>query len=324
MTQTSPGIPLDTAAVMSLTLEAILYGFSVLMFLGTIWIITYKRSIRDINRPTLAVATLLLLLSTAHITAGIIRVEDGLVNHRGTSQSDPAAFFEDLSEGTFVVKNVLIILQTLLGDGLVIYRCYIVWQSVWIIVMPCIMWCGIVVFGAFGVYNFAHASSGNIFTNQNGHFVATFMILTLVTNLLSSGLLTYRIWINERQVSEIRASKGKLPLLRVLVDAAVLYSAALCSSIICFVLSNNGLYVMADLNVPIISIAFYMVFIRIASSQHSQNYISTVLRGTSEIERRNSQQYPMESLHGIYKQNDASLTFLPNTPKGHYCSYSIA
>ncbi|KAG2067019.1 hypothetical protein BDR04DRAFT_1105898, partial [Suillus decipiens] len=318
MAQTSPGIPLDTAAIMSLVLEGILYGFSVLMFLGTIWTIAYKRCIRDINRPTVAVATLLLLLSTAHVVVGIVRVEDGLVNHCDTSQGGSVAFFADVSQETFVVKDVLLILQTLLGDGLVIYRCYIVWQSAWIIVIPCMLWCGIAVFGIFTVYNFSRASSNDIFTSQNGHFVATFITLTLVTNLLSSGLLAYRIWTNERQVSGIRASKGKLPLLRVFVDAAILYSAALCSSIICFALSNNGLYVMADLHVPVISIAFYMVFIRIASSQHSQDYISTVLRGTSEIERRNSQQYPMQSLHGIYKQNDASLTFLPNTPKAHH------
>ncbi|KIK31745.1 hypothetical protein CY34DRAFT_242094 [Suillus luteus UH-Slu-Lm8-n1] len=61
----SPGIPLDTAAIMSSVLEGILYGFSVLMFVGAIWMMTYKRRLRDINRPAIAVATLMFLLSTA-------------------------------------------------------------------------------------------------------------------------------------------------------------------------------------------------------------------------------------------------------------------
>ncbi|KAG2033009.1 hypothetical protein BDR03DRAFT_712893 [Suillus americanus] len=311
----SPGIPLDTAAIMSSVLEGILYGFSVLMFVGTIWIITYKRRIRNVNRPAVAVATLLFLLSTTHMVVGIIRVEDGLVKQRDTYPGGSAAFFANVAEETFVVKDAIIILQTLLGDGVVIYRCYIVWQSVWIIIIPCVMWCGIAAFGTYGVYCFSRAPNGSIFTNQTGHFVATFMTLTLATNLLSSGLLAYRIWMSERKVSGIRATKGKMYLLRVLVDAAILYSTALCSSLICFALSNNGLYVMADLNVPIISITFYMVFIRLASSQHSRGYISTVLGATCEIERGNSQQYPMQSLHDIYKQNDTS--FLADTPKAH-------
>ncbi|KAG2140177.1 hypothetical protein DEU56DRAFT_856398 [Suillus clintonianus] len=283
---------------MSSVLEGILYGFSVLMFIGTIWIITYKRRIRVVNRPAAAVATLLFLLSTAHMVIGIIRLEDGLVKYRDTFPGGPAAFFADISKKTFVVKNAILALHTLLGDGIVIYRCYVVWQSVWVIILPSMMWCGVAVFGVFAACNFSQASTDmNIFTEKTGHLIATFMTLTLATNLLSSGLLAYRIRMGERKVSAIRTTKGRMPLLRVLVDAAILYSATLCSSLICFALSNNGLYVMADLNVPIISITFYMVFIRIASSQYNQD---STLGGTSEIERRNSQQYNMQPLQGIW------------------------
>lgn len=35
------------------------------MFVGAIWMMTYKRRLRDINRPAVAVATLMFLLSTA-------------------------------------------------------------------------------------------------------------------------------------------------------------------------------------------------------------------------------------------------------------------
>ncbi|KAG2140178.1 hypothetical protein DEU56DRAFT_296983 [Suillus clintonianus] len=308
----SPGIPLDTATIMSSVLEGILYGFSVLMFIGTIWMITYGRRIQNINWPATVVATLMFLLSTAHMVVGTIRLEDGLVKYRDTFPGGPVAFFGDTSDKIFVVKYVIIVLQTLLGDGVVIYRCYLIWQSVWIVIVPCIMWCGVAAFGVFTACNFSRASIDiNIFTHKTGHLVATFITLTLATNLLSSGLLAYRIWFLERKVSAIRTTKGRMPLLRVLVDAAILYSATLCSSLICFALSNNGLYIMAYLNVPIISIAFYMVFIRIASNQHIQD--SIVFGAPSEVERGNSQQYPMQPLHGIYIQNDVS--FLGDSPK---------
>ncbi|KAG1902742.1 uncharacterized protein F5891DRAFT_1186383 [Suillus fuscotomentosus] len=287
----SPGIPLDTAVIMSSVLEGILYGFSVLMFLGTIWIIIYKRHTHDVNWPAVAVATLLFLLSTVHVVAGIIRIEGGLVKHRDTFPGGPAAFFADISEETFVVKDAILVLTNL------------AWRR-----------CG--AFGVVTLYDLSQASSNNVFTNKTGHLVATFMTLTLATNLFSSGLLAYRIWKSERKVSGIRATKRKMPLLRVFLDAAILYSAALCSSIICFILSNNGLYVMPDLNVPIISIAFYMVFIRMTSSRHNRDYISTVLGGGSELEHRNSQQHPMQSLHDIYRQNDTT-SFLADHSKAH-------
>ncbi|KAG1783917.1 hypothetical protein EV702DRAFT_1056252 [Suillus placidus] len=306
-------IPLDVAVIMSTVLEGILYGLSVLMFIGTIWIFTYKHRIQDINRPIAVVATLLLVLSTAHIVVGIIHLEDGLVKYRLTFPGGPEAFFAYTPQGTFVAKNAIYILQTLVGDGVVIYRCYVVWKSVWVIVIPCLMWCGVAGCSVCMVYSFSQASISeveNFFTSKLGHWVAAFLASTLATNVLSVGLLVYRIWTIERKVSAIRITKGKMPILRVLIDAAILYSVALCSSLICFALSNDGLYVIGDVINPIISIAFYMVFIRIAIRQNNTDYVSTVIGGTAETERSASQQHPLKN---IYKQND--IPFLVDSPK---------
>ncbi|KAG2140169.1 hypothetical protein DEU56DRAFT_911872 [Suillus clintonianus] len=306
MASTDTGIPLDTAAIMSTVLEGILYGFSVLMFIGTIWTFTYKKRLRDVNRPIAVVAALLFVLSTVHMVIDIIRIEEGLVKYRDTFPGGPAVFFADVSQETFVVKNVIITLQTLLGDGVVIYRCYVVWKSVRIIILPCIMWCCIAVFGTCMVYDFSQALTSNaesVFTNETGRWTAAFISFTFATNLFSSGLLAYRIWTIERRVSTTRARKGIMPIVRVLVDAAILYSAATCSAIICFARSNNGLYVIGDLINPIIPIAFYMVFIRIAVNKNTQEFFSAVCVGTTETEQRIPLDFPMQP---GYMRNDAS------------------
>lgn len=104
---TGAGISLDTAAIMSLVVTGILYGFSVLMFIGTIWTFTYNQRIRDVNRPIAAVATLMFLLSTAHMVVVIIRTEDGLMEYRDTFPGGPAAFFADVSQEMFVILLIL-------------------------------------------------------------------------------------------------------------------------------------------------------------------------------------------------------------------------
>ncbi|KAG1859834.1 hypothetical protein F4604DRAFT_1153516 [Suillus subluteus] len=300
------GIPMDSAAIMSLALEGILYGFSVLMCLGTIWTFTYKRHMQDVNRPIAVAATLLFVLSTAHMVVVIIHVQHGLVKYRDTFPGGPVAFFTDVTQDTFVIKNAIYNIQTLLGDGVVIYRCYVVWQSAWVIILPCVMWCGVAASGVCSVYYFSQASVAeieNFFASRIGHWVATFLASTLATNALSTGLLAYRIWMNERKVSAIRTTKHKVPILRILIDAAVLYSAALGSSIICFSLWNDGIYVTGDLTVPIVSIAFYMVFIRIATNQNRQHDLSTVCRSVTGTKRRNLQQHPMQPL--VHRPNDS-------------------
>lgn len=50
----------------------------------------------------------------------IIRVEDGLVRYRDTFPGGPSAFFADVTQVTYVTKGLIFILQTLLGDIVVV------------------------------------------------------------------------------------------------------------------------------------------------------------------------------------------------------------
>lgn len=317
-------ISLDTAAVISTALEAILYGFSVLMFIGTMWALTYKNSMQDVNRPVAAAAVLLLVLSTAHIVLGIIRTEYGLVTYRDTYQDDPAVYFADVSQETYVVKNSIYVLQTLLGDAVAIYRCYVVWQAAWVIILPSMLWCGVAVTGALSVYGDSQTgSTGIISAEVNMECMGAFCAFTLAANLSSSGLLAYRIWKIERNVSTSRATKVvTTSIMRVIMDSAILYTIALLSTIIGSFCSGSGPFLLIDMLTPIISIAFYMVIIRIAIGKKTHSQVLTVRGGTtSETERGSLPQYSMKPLqvhisrsthtdstrvHGIWSQSRLS------------------
>ncbi|KAG2340475.1 hypothetical protein BDR05DRAFT_966754 [Suillus weaverae] len=293
----SGGMPMDAVVTMSVLLEGVLYGFSVLMFIGTIWALTYNCRVQDINRPVAVVAVLLLILSTAHIVVNIIRIEDGLVKYRDTYPGGPSAFFADVSQDTFVVKHVFYVMQTLLADGVVIYRCHAVWRSILVIILPCVLWCSVAVTGVYAVYSCSQASSSSIFAKALARWVMVFLASTIATNLLSSGLLAYRIWTVERAVSTVRASKSNvMPIIRVLVDAAVLYTVVLFIALVCFVCSSNGEIVVVDMAMPIMSIAFYMVLIRIAINRNTPSYFSTTREISSKADQGHSRQYEMKPL----------------------------
>lgn len=281
-------------------LEGILYGFSVLLFIGTLWSLTYKRHMQDINQPILIVAILLFVLSTAHMVVNIIRAEDGLVRDRDMYPAGPAAYFADVSQQTYVIKHSFYVMQTLLADGVVIYRCYVVWQSVWIVVLPIMLWCSVAATGVIALYSVSQASTDSgIFVKALAQWVAAFFASTIATNLLSSGLLAYRIWIIQRGVAAVRRGTV-MPIVRVLIDAAILYSAALLTALILFVSGNNGQDAVVDMAMPIMSIAFYMVLIRIALNKKNRSYLSTSIsmpgRSASETEQERLRQYAMKPL----------------------------
>ncbi|KIK48574.1 hypothetical protein CY34DRAFT_798080 [Suillus luteus UH-Slu-Lm8-n1] len=296
-------ISLDAATLLALVLESVAYGFSTLMFIGTVWALTYKQHMQDVSRPIAVVAILLLILSTVHIVVNTIRVEDGLVKYRNTFPGGPVAFFADLTQQTVVIKNVVYVLQTLLADGVVIYRCYVVWRSVSVIILPSVLWCSVAVTGFYATYSFLQVTSNSrdIYVNEYGQpaqWVTAFFSLTIATNLLSSGLLAYRIWVIEHDVSTIRAKKDTMmPIVRVLMDSAILYSVALLTALICYVCSNDGEVTIADMIVPIISIAFYMVLIRIAINRRHHSHSSTI--GMTN-------QHPMQYLQAQLMRNDGT------------------
>lgn len=309
----SGSIPYDTAALMSAVLEGILYGFSVLMFIGTIWASTYKRRMQDINRPTIVVAILLLLTSTTHMIVTIIHVEDGLVKYRDTWPGGPTAFFANMTVETYVIKHALYIFQTVLADGVMVYRCYVLWRSIRVVILPSMLWCGIIVTGTRAVYGNSQATAnpGDVFAAGVENWIIAFFALTLTTNILCSGLLAYRIWMIERAVSKMRATKGTMmQLVRVLVDAAVLYSVVLFSLLLCFVTTNNGESVLTDLVMPVISIAFYMVLLRITINRTNHSFLSSVPRVTTDgMEQGALQQYPMKPLQvhiSTFAHNDST------------------
>jgi hypothetical protein len=121
----------------------IFLGFSVLMFCGTMWALVYGRTNAEINKLMLTVAVLLLVLSTTvssewpkfptmiyspisiqHIIIDIIRIEQGLVIQRNSFPGGPVAFFADVTQSTFISKSAVFTLQTLLGDGVVVSKCF--------------------------------------------------------------------------------------------------------------------------------------------------------------------------------------------------------
>jgi len=266
------GIPLDSAALVSTVLEGVLYGVSLLLFVFTILVITQGESYHKSNLNMVWVAVALMVSSTAHMIINVIRADDGLIRYRNTP-GGLAPYFADIFQNTFMIKNAIYIFQTLLADGVVVYRCYVVWNSIWIVIVPLILWCSIAVTGILPFYCISrgldNASKGLIC--QQSWSAGVSFLSTLTANFVSAGLLAYRIWTIERNFVTIQPLRqiSVIPFLRVFVDAALLYSATLFTALICYVTSNNGEYVMLDMVVPIISISFYMVLIRTALRQEA-------------------------------------------------------
>jgi len=257
---------LDKAAVISTTLESILYGFSLFMFGLTIKILLDRPRGRQVNRLLLTVSCLLFIFSTMHMAIDVKRIENGLITYRNTFPGGPIAFFAQPGEFMFLFKNAVYTAQTLTGDGILIYRCYIVWRNLWVVVFPIVVWFAVLASGVMAVYAASTipvlGTGHSVFVKTVGQWVTAFYSLTLSANLVTTCLLAYKIWEVDRRVAHMR-QRSMMPIVHTVVDAGALYSVALVSALACFVNDSNGQYIVLDMVTPIISITFYMVILRV-------------------------------------------------------------
>ncbi|KAI0773176.1 hypothetical protein BD413DRAFT_656572 [Trametes elegans] len=257
-------LSLQVAGIMSTVMEAILYGYAVFMFTLAMWIMLRDRHHRQVNYGLVGAGCALMVLATAEMGVNIARIYKGFITVGPFVRGGPEAYFEVVSDTTFVVKSIIYNIQTLILDAVVIYRTYIVWQSALIVILPMIGWCGLLA-GSVGLNVAlvkASTHTGDVFAVQTGRWITAVYALTLGTNLSSTMLLAGRIWTITRRSAQYRSTDIFSPVLRVIIESGAIYSMTITAALISFVIKSNGVYVILDMISPIISIVFNMLIIR--------------------------------------------------------------
>jgi len=296
----SNGIPLTEAVLLSSALESILYGASVCMFGVTLRVLLTKHLVTGTNHLVITAACALFLFSTMHVSIDIARLIIAFVRIGNASPEGIGPWLGNVSEKTYVLKSAIYVLQTLTGDAVIIYRCYKVYRSFWVVLGPCLLWCSIVATATGTLRTFATTGT-NVFAHTNMIWISSFWATTLATNLTSTILLAYRIWKIDRSVAESRTSSSLIVVLRVVLDAGALYSVTLLSALIPFICKSDGQYVVLDMITPIISIAFYMVLIRVGLSRAANSSDITrpspsAVRARASTDSTTHDHYPMKPI----------------------------
>ncbi|KAI0370681.1 hypothetical protein BV20DRAFT_1071393 [Pilatotrama ljubarskyi] len=303
-------LSLQGAGILSTTLEAILYGYAVFMFTLAMWIMLRDRQQRQVNYALVGAGCALMVLATAEMAVNISRVYLGFLSKGPAMEGGPEAFFALVSDPTFVAKSIFYNTQTLILDAVVIYRTYIVWQSVYVIIVPIIGWCGLLgkSTGSVGLNVAlveASTHAGDVFAVQTGRWITAVYALTLGTNLSSTLLLAGKIWIVTRRSAQYRSNDIFSPVLRVIIESGAIYSMTITAALISFVVKSNGVYVLLDIISPIISIVFNMLIIRMRLASDRSLFGGATNQATwgaasASIERNGIRRRP----DGTYEMHD--------------------
>ncbi|KAJ6458641.1 hypothetical protein C8R47DRAFT_146651 [Mycena vitilis] len=285
--------PLITSFLVSFWLEGVLYGFFVCIF-ATSLIVNVGSSNRQTahSRAMFVVGIVTFLLATAHVVINFTQMMRGYADHSSLA-GGPVGYLAIISQWDSVLKNVIYTTQSIVGDSVAVYRCWVLWnRNFFVICAPLLMVFGSTVSGYMTCVLLGKIQPGMMVIGGSPQdaVVKTFFSLAVAQNVITTSLMAWRIAATNIRSSSYRIGQTNfMPMLRILVESAALYLAAEIVLLILYVCDSNAQFIVLEAVTPIIGITFNVMTIRITlcsqpdagepgSANHHETIGSTRLR----------------------------------------------
>ncbi|KAI0047512.1 hypothetical protein FA95DRAFT_1559059 [Auriscalpium vulgare] len=243
-----PAIGIDKVTLVSIFVESTLYGIMLVLSCVAIYVLLRRGKRAHSNKPMIVVSVAMIIFATIHIGADLKRLLVAFLS------DDKAQTTKSLSEVNTVNYG------TLIGDGFVLYRLYVVWQGDKRVCVP-ILVCFIASIGV-GVgtlRGFARASpSSPVFITQLHNWIVSFFSLTLFTNFSCTALIAGRIWWVHRKTVAMVRGRSIMPAAMVVIESGAIYSACLIILIALYLSGSFAQYILLDAG-----IVFSLIIVRV-------------------------------------------------------------
>ncbi|KAJ3516345.1 hypothetical protein NLJ89_g1192 [Agrocybe chaxingu] len=239
-------------------------------------------------KPIFIVAWVLFGTITAHLIidiyasfkAFILPQDETIIIEAG--QMNPAQlFYMSLDHPSNVAYSALYVAATLLADGFLIYRLYIVWSyNRPITILPILLWISLFITGTVTTWLFQH-SRQTIFGVSRRWILACFSI-TFLCNFYCTTLIAFRVAMSQRNLRVMdTAPSGLSKILEILIQSAALYGVLVILSLAFMIISSNVVWITVGMTNPVIGVIFCMIVTRTHSHLTQQAVSASYARHMS-------------------------------------------
>ncbi|KAJ4466754.1 hypothetical protein J3R30DRAFT_3583420 [Lentinula aciculospora] len=250
--------------------EGIVYGFFVAIFSATMYIHFSKvaNGTQKFDRHSnmmIGISSLMFFIATWHLAMNAYRMVEGYVDH-ALAPGGAVGYIGNLRPWHHILKDTLYATQENLGSAAAIYRCWVLWSHNWkIILFPSVLLMVNIVAGYMvcGLYSTVSPTE-TVFDSCLTIWIKIFYSLAVVLNIITTSLMSYRIWNTHRQSSSYASGQSRLiPILRILVESAALQLVVEIVLLALYSRDINAQYIVLESVASIVGITFNAITIRI-------------------------------------------------------------
>ncbi|KAK0213907.1 hypothetical protein IW262DRAFT_1466469 [Armillaria fumosa] len=254
-------LPVPQAVFISLALEIFLYGIYSCLFVGSTYLLLFRRKKTKVIIAMTVLNIIMWLMSTGHVTLNFEKTFREFFWENGFQDS---SVLEDDANPVVLSQLVMECIEFIIGDGIVTWRAWVLWNhDRRILYASSTLILGSVVTGIMLFQTLASSSKPISIYRDGGTstWTTTAMILTLTTNAFATILIGYRAWVHRRQIRSLTGVSyhaaqvcGKIDILALLIESGALYCCTWCAMIFVFVFVNSGVYLMINMLAQLSSI----------------------------------------------------------------------
>ncbi|KAF8205842.1 hypothetical protein K438DRAFT_1578419, partial [Mycena galopus ATCC 62051] len=255
-------------------LEGFLYGILLVSFFASLHLRISRR--RKPGHPSshkriwcdfvVISSTTIFAMCTAHWILTVVRYSHGLLS----TPDIPSAlhYFMDPSKIPQVIRIVLGELTLLVGDVVIVFRLWWIWNRDWrVALLPAFSWLALVGTWING-YTFKFATPIRRF-QRSSHSIANVLLFNLHTNLYCTALIAWKVWRTTQAVRGI-GDGPFIPVLAILVESAAIWTAWLLFFVITYHTGSVLSLLAIDLTPPVLGIASIFIYLRVELGSSSQ------------------------------------------------------
>ncbi|KAG8871461.1 hypothetical protein FRB97_008663 [Tulasnella sp. 331] len=190
-------LTVDHARFLAVWLEAVLFGINLVLFAGCFWLLNFKAG--NGNKPIflLTALSLLVVLNAAHMIGTLEAADKAFFDHEDVIGA-ATSYYDDLAQPLDLFGQSIRGIVIVIGDGLLIYRCWIIWQRQWTsIAAPIFLLTGTAITSYWIVLDDSHidtiASTVGTYSAQSTLLAPLTIVFFLATNFLTSVMIVLGI-----------------------------------------------------------------------------------------------------------------------------------
>ncbi|KAJ7466578.1 hypothetical protein B0H11DRAFT_2239750 [Mycena galericulata] len=247
------GVQAHTARLIALFVSCVLYGILLTTFVPCIRSLLFSatekfqfKPRRDIKFPILVASILMFLVSSFSAVLSMQDVIDAFIDYDGPGGA--LEFYHDVNYGwKHWMPAIEDTVQVILGDALLIYRCYILHdRSLLAIALPAVSWLGLCVASIISSYREAMLTGTQRLDSPSVRpFLSATLLLTFITSIITTCLIVCRLFTVEQR-KDLRGSIEPHFLSRVATiffESGMIYSLSVVASLGVYLTGSNLQYV---------------------------------------------------------------------------------